>query len=47
VIEQGVEMGRPSELHVSLDHDGSEAAAVLVGGHAVVVGEGSLVVPTA
>ncbi len=45
VIEQGVEMGRPSELHVALDHDGSEAAAVLVGGHAVVVGEGNLEVP--
>ena len=47
VIEQGVEMGRPSELHVALDHDGSEAAAVLVGGHAVVVGEGALEVPLA
>jgi trans-2,3-dihydro-3-hydroxyanthranilate isomerase len=47
VIEQGVEMGRPSELHVELDHDGSEADAVLVGGHAVVVGEGALEVPPA
>ena len=43
VIEQGVEMGRPSELRVALDHDGGEASAVLVGGDAVVVGDGSLV----
>ena len=47
VIEQGVEMGRPSELRVALDHDGGEAAAVLVSGDAVVVGEGAIEVPTA
>ncbi|MFL6204858.1 MAG: PhzF family phenazine biosynthesis protein [Acidimicrobiales bacterium] len=47
VIEQGVEMGRPSELRVSLDLDGSEASAVFVGGDAVVVGEGELVLPAA
>jgi trans-2,3-dihydro-3-hydroxyanthranilate isomerase len=45
VLEQGVEMGRPSELRVALDHDGAEASAVLVGGDAVVVGEGELEVP--
>jgi trans-2,3-dihydro-3-hydroxyanthranilate isomerase len=45
VIEQGVEMGRPSELRVALDHDGSEASAVLVGGDAVIVGEGELELP--
>jgi trans-2,3-dihydro-3-hydroxyanthranilate isomerase len=45
VIEQGVEMGRPSELRVALDHDGAEASAVRVGGDAVVVGEGSIEVP--
>lgn len=45
VVEQGVEMGRPSELRVALDHDGAEAAAVLVGGDAVVVGEGVLRLP--
>ncbi len=47
VIEQGIEMGRPSELRVALDHDGGEAAAVLVGGDAVVVGEGAIEVPAA
>jgi trans-2,3-dihydro-3-hydroxyanthranilate isomerase len=45
VIEQGVEMGRPSELRVALDHDGAEASAVRVGGGAVVVGDGSLELP--
>jgi trans-2,3-dihydro-3-hydroxyanthranilate isomerase len=45
VIEQGVEMGRPSELRVALDHDGAEASGVLVGGDAVVVGEGELDLP--
>ncbi len=46
-IEQGVEMGRPSELRVALDVDGSEASAVLVGGEAVVVGAGEIEVPAA
>jgi trans-2,3-dihydro-3-hydroxyanthranilate isomerase len=45
VIEQGVEMGRPSEMRVALDNDGSEASAVLVGGDAVIVGEGQLELP--
>jgi trans-2,3-dihydro-3-hydroxyanthranilate isomerase len=45
VLEQGVEMGRPSELRVALDHDGAEASAVLVGGDAVVVGAGELELP--
>jgi trans-2,3-dihydro-3-hydroxyanthranilate isomerase len=46
VIEQGIEMGRPSELRVALDHDGTgEASAVLVGGDAVVVGQGEIELP--
>jgi trans-2,3-dihydro-3-hydroxyanthranilate isomerase len=47
VIEQGVEMGRPSEIRVALDTDGAEASAVLVSGDAVVVGEGALEIPAA
>lgn len=47
VIEQGVEMGRPSELRVALDHDGAEASAALVGGDAVIVGQGAIEVPPA
>lgn len=45
VLEQGVEMGRPSELRVALDTDGAEASGVLVGGDAVVVGAGEIELP--
>ncbi len=42
-VAQGVEMGRPSRLEVSVDkHDGGEIAAVRVGGSSVVVCEGTL-----
>lgn len=46
VIDQGVEMGRPSTLFVTLtrDNDGS-VTAVQVGGQAVVVGSGKLLAP--
>jgi trans-2,3-dihydro-3-hydroxyanthranilate isomerase len=42
---QGVKMGRPSRIHVSIDTDGGEIARVRVGGRAVMVGEGVLSVP--
>jgi trans-2,3-dihydro-3-hydroxyanthranilate isomerase len=38
--EQGLEMGRPSELHVQVDVAGGEPAVVRVGGRAVAVLEG-------
>jgi trans-2,3-dihydro-3-hydroxyanthranilate isomerase len=41
-VEQGIEMGRPSLLHVSADKRGGEVAAVRVGGRAVVVSAGTL-----
>jgi trans-2,3-dihydro-3-hydroxyanthranilate isomerase len=41
-VEQGVEMGRPSLLHVSADKRGGEVAAVRVGGQAVVVSAGTM-----
>ena len=41
-VEQGVEMGRPSLLHVSADKRAGEVAAVRVGGESVVVSEGTL-----
>ncbi|MDP9141812.1 MAG: PhzF family phenazine biosynthesis protein, partial [Pseudomonadota bacterium] len=34
VIHQGVEMGRPSQLHISADRAGGRVTAVRVGGHA-------------
>ena len=46
-IEQGVEMGRRSEIRVGAVLRGTELVAVTVGGTAVRVGEGSLRIPTA
>ena len=45
IIEQGVEMGRPSEIRVQGVRRGAELVAVRVGGRAVRVGSGELVVP--
>ena len=44
-IEQGVEMGRPSEIRVQAVRRGNELVAVHVGGRAVPVGWGELLVP--
>jgi trans-2,3-dihydro-3-hydroxyanthranilate isomerase len=41
---QGVKMGRPSHVHVSIGVDGGEIASVRVGGEAVLAGEGTLYV---
>jgi len=41
-LEQGIEMGRPSELHLELDRSGGAITAVRVGGAAVMVGGGTL-----
>jgi trans-2,3-dihydro-3-hydroxyanthranilate isomerase len=45
VVDQGVEMGRPSRLYVECDRSGERVTAVRVGGSAVMVAEGSLVLP--
>jgi trans-2,3-dihydro-3-hydroxyanthranilate isomerase len=45
VVDQGIEMGRPSRLHVECDRDGDRLTAVRVGGSAVMVAEGTLAVP--
>jgi trans-2,3-dihydro-3-hydroxyanthranilate isomerase len=39
---QGVAMGRPSRIHMSLDSDGDRITRVRVGGHSVLVGRGEL-----
>ena len=41
-LEQGIEMGRPSELHVEFDRSAGCITAVRVGGAAVMVAEGTL-----
>ena len=42
VIEQGVEMGRPSLIHLHIDCAGSEVSHVRIGGEAVKIAEGRL-----
>jgi trans-2,3-dihydro-3-hydroxyanthranilate isomerase len=39
---QGVAMGRPSRIHISIDTDGEKISRVRVGGRAVIVGSGEL-----
>ena len=46
VVEQGIEMGRPSILHVEADRMGGTTSAVRVGGGAVRVSRGIMVVPS-
>jgi trans-2,3-dihydro-3-hydroxyanthranilate isomerase len=41
-VAQGVEMGRPSEIHVEVDKSAGAVAAVRVGGRSVLMSEGSL-----
>jgi len=45
VIEQGLEIGRPSILHARAHGTRESLAAVEVGGHAVVVGQGTFRLP--
>jgi trans-2,3-dihydro-3-hydroxyanthranilate isomerase len=42
VSEQGVEMGRPSFIHIRVAHEGEEITGVRVGGRCVAMGEGAL-----
>jgi trans-2,3-dihydro-3-hydroxyanthranilate isomerase len=42
LVEQGVEMGRPSYLHVEVEKAGGEITAVRVGGECVLVSEGTI-----
>jgi trans-2,3-dihydro-3-hydroxyanthranilate isomerase len=44
-VEQGIEMGRPSLLYVEADRARGATSAVRVGGRAVSVSRGSMVVP--
>jgi trans-2,3-dihydro-3-hydroxyanthranilate isomerase len=44
-VEQGFEMGRPSILDLECEVKGGEIAGVRVGGHAVIVSRGELILP--
>jgi trans-2,3-dihydro-3-hydroxyanthranilate isomerase len=45
LIEQGFEMGRPSLLHLEVDKEGGEIAAIRMGGSSVFMSEGTMEVP--
>jgi trans-2,3-dihydro-3-hydroxyanthranilate isomerase len=45
VLEQGIEMGRPSFLHIRIRHAGDEITAVHVGGSCCYMGSGQLELP--
>jgi trans-2,3-dihydro-3-hydroxyanthranilate isomerase len=45
VLEQGIEMGRPSFLHIRIKHSDEEIAAVHVGGTCCYMGTGQLELP--
>ncbi len=45
VVEQGIEMGRPSRIHVKVSGRERGALAVRIGGRCVVIGEGTMTVP--
>ena len=42
---QGVKMGRPSYIHISIATEGTEILGVRVGGESVLAGEGTLYIP--
>lgn len=42
VAEQGIEMGRPSQIHVEVDQDGDVVTGLRIGGETVIVGEGEI-----
>jgi trans-2,3-dihydro-3-hydroxyanthranilate isomerase len=42
VIEQGLEMGRPSQIHLKVRAEGEAITGVRIGGQAVIVGEGDI-----
>ena len=44
-VEQGFEMGRPSLLDLECDVSGGEITAVRVGGNAVILSRGELILP--
>jgi trans-2,3-dihydro-3-hydroxyanthranilate isomerase len=45
VSRQGVQMGRPSSIHIRIGTRGEEISEVLVGGSSVFIGEGTIILP--
>jgi trans-2,3-dihydro-3-hydroxyanthranilate isomerase len=42
IIEQGIEMGRPSQIHVEVKSEDDYIRKIRIGGQAVIVGEGHI-----
>jgi trans-2,3-dihydro-3-hydroxyanthranilate isomerase len=42
VCEQGVEMGRPSQIHIEVRREGDAITGIRIGGQTVIVGEGEI-----
>jgi trans-2,3-dihydro-3-hydroxyanthranilate isomerase len=42
VIEQDLEIGRPSQIHLKVRAEGEAITGVRIGGQAVIVGEGDI-----
>jgi trans-2,3-dihydro-3-hydroxyanthranilate isomerase len=47
VSEQGIEMGRPSFIHISIEHKEADITGVYVGGECYFIGEGTIVLSEA
>jgi trans-2,3-dihydro-3-hydroxyanthranilate isomerase len=45
IVEQGIEMGRPSRIHVKVSRRDRGGLSVRIGGHCVVIGDGAVTVP--
>jgi trans-2,3-dihydro-3-hydroxyanthranilate isomerase len=45
ISRQGVQMGRPSRIHIQIGMNGNEITNVRVGGGSIFVGEGTLILP--
>jgi trans-2,3-dihydro-3-hydroxyanthranilate isomerase len=45
-VDQGIELGRPSRLHVEADKAAGTVTAIRVGGSSVIVSEGAMVLPS-
>jgi predicted PhzF superfamily epimerase YddE/YHI9 len=45
-VEQGAELGRPSEIQVFIAHQGGRTSEVRIGGQCQLVGEGAVIAPS-
>ena len=42
IVEQGIEMGRPSQIHLDVRTEGEAITGLRIGGQTVTVGEGEI-----